>query len=151
MPDPEHSEIGFPDAVQLFRSFARVAESSQRLVLDFLTRAPEFSGLRMADRRVGEAFLELTAKMLSDPVALARAQIDLWTEHARLWTTSTHQIFGLADHSADMGPPIPALDTRPGVRSLSSTTSSRAISSRPSPSSRPCAASKASTKRRLVR
>jgi hypothetical protein len=39
MPDPEHSEIGFPDAVQLFRSFARVAESSQRLVLDFLTRA----------------------------------------------------------------------------------------------------------------
>ena len=86
MPDPEHSEISLPDAVQLFRSFARVAESSQRLVLDFLTRAPEFSGLRMADRRVGEAFLELTAKMLSDPVALARAQIDLWTEHARLWT-----------------------------------------------------------------
>ena len=107
MPDPEHSEIGFPDAVQLFRSFARVAESSQRLVLDFLTRAPEFSGLRMADRRVGEAFLELTAKMLSDPVALARAQIDLWTEHARLWTTSTQRIFGLADHSADMGPPDP--------------------------------------------
>ena len=56
MPDPEHSEISFPDAVQLFRSFARVAESSQRLVLDFLTRGPEFSGLRMADRRVGEAF-----------------------------------------------------------------------------------------------
>src|SRR5215204_5618591 len=106
MPGPEHSEVSFPDAVQLFRSFAHVAESSQRLVLDFLTRAPEFSGLRMADRRVGEAFL--TAKMLSDPVALARAQIDLWTEHARLWTTSTHQIFGLADHSADMGPPIPA-------------------------------------------
>ena len=107
MPDPEHSEIGFPDAVQLFRSFARVAESSQRLVLDFLTRAPEFSGLRTADRRVGEAFLELTAKMLSDPVALARAQIELWTEHARLWTTSTERIFGLADHSADMGPPDP--------------------------------------------
>ena len=105
MPDPEHSEIGLPDAVQLFRSFARVAESSQRLVLDFLTRAPEFSGLRMADRRVGEAFLELTAKMLSDPVALARAQIDLWTEHARLWATSTQRVFGLADQSADMGPP----------------------------------------------
>ena len=31
----------------------------------------------MADRRVGEAFLELTAKMLTNPVALARAQIDL--------------------------------------------------------------------------
>ena len=27
MPDPEHSEIGFPDAVQLFRSFAGVARA----------------------------------------------------------------------------------------------------------------------------
>ena len=104
MPGPEHSEISFPDAVQLFRSFAHVAERSQRLVLDFLTRAPEFSGLRMADRRVGEAFFELTAKMFSDPVALARAQIDLWTEHARLWTTATQRVFGLADDSADMRP-----------------------------------------------
>src|SRR4051794_27661806 len=107
MPGPEQSDINFPDAIQLFRSLARVAESSQRLVLDFLTRAPEFSGLRMADRRFGEAFLELTAKMLSDPVALARAQIDLWTEQARLWTTSNQRLFGLADHSADMGPPDP--------------------------------------------
>jgi polyhydroxyalkanoate synthase len=104
MPGPEHSEVSFPDAVQLFRSFAHVAESSQRLVLDFLTRAPEFSGLRMADRRVGEAFFELTAKMLSDPVALARAQIDLWTEHARLWTTATQRVIGLADDRADMRP-----------------------------------------------
>jgi hypothetical protein len=31
----------------------------------------------MADRRVGEAFLELTAKMLSDPVALVpRAMVE---------------------------------------------------------------------------
>ena len=104
MPDPEHSEISLPDAVQLFRSFARVAESSQRLVLDFLTRAPEFSGLRMADRRVGEAFLELTAKMLADPVALARAQIDLWTEHARLWGATTQRVFGLNDQSVDRPP-----------------------------------------------
>jgi hypothetical protein len=66
VPGPEHSEISFPDAVQLFRSFARVAERSQTLVLDFLMRAPEFSGLRMADQRVGEAFFTLTAKMLSD-------------------------------------------------------------------------------------
>jgi polyhydroxyalkanoate synthase subunit PhaC len=104
MPGPEHSDISFPDAVQLFRSFARVAERSRTLVLDFLMRAPEFSGLRMADQRIGEAFFKLTAKMLSDPVALARAQIDLWTEHARLWTTSTQRVLGLADDSADMRP-----------------------------------------------
>jgi polyhydroxyalkanoate synthase len=104
MPGPEHSDISFPDAVQLFRSFARIAERSQTLVLDFLMRAPEFSGLRMADQRIGEAFFKLTAKMLSDPVALARAQIDLWTEHARLWTTSTQRVLGLADDSADMRP-----------------------------------------------
>jgi polyhydroxyalkanoate synthase len=104
MPGPEHSEISFPDPVQLSHNFARVAERSQRLVLEFLTRAPEFSGLGMADPRVGEAFFELTAKMLADPMALARAQIGLWTEHARLWTSATQRMFGLADKNADIRP-----------------------------------------------
>jgi polyhydroxyalkanoate synthase subunit PhaC len=100
MPSPENP--GFPDPVQLSASLARVAERSQRLVVDFLTRAPEFSGLGMADpQNVGKAFLDLTTKMLSDPMALARAQLDLWTEHARLWMTITQRMFGLADESAE--------------------------------------------------
>src|SRR4051812_12871125 len=102
MPGSEQSDISFPDPVELSHNFARVAERSQRLVVDFLTHAPEFSGFGMADPRLGKAFLELTAKMLSDPMALARAQIDLWTEHARLWTSATQRLFGLADESADM-------------------------------------------------
>src|SRR4051794_27564260 len=104
MPGPEQSDINFPDAIQLFRSLARVAENSQRLVADFLTRAPEFSGLRMADRRVGEAFFELTARMLADLVALAHAQLDLWTAHARLRGATTQRVFGLDDQSVARPP-----------------------------------------------
>jgi hypothetical protein len=48
--------------------------------------------------------------MLSDPMALARAQLDLWTEHARLWMTMTQRMLGLADGS---------VDTRPSDRSSS--------------------------------
>jgi polyhydroxyalkanoate synthase len=108
VPAPENPDVSFPDPVQLSHSLARVAERSQRLVLDFLTRAPEFPGLGMADpQNVGKAFLDLTTKMLSDPMALARAQLDLWTEHARLWMTMTQRMFGLADGSADTRPSDP--------------------------------------------
>jgi polyhydroxyalkanoate synthase len=108
VPAPENPDVSFPDPVQLSHSLARVAERSQRLVLDFLTRAPEFPGLGMADpQNVGNAFLDLTTKMLSDQMALARAQLDLWTEHARLWITMTQRMFGLADGSADTRPSDP--------------------------------------------
>jgi polyhydroxyalkanoate synthase subunit PhaC len=106
VPAPENPDVSFPDPVQLSHSLARVAERSQRLVLDFLTRAPEFPGLGMADpQNVGKAFLDLTTKMLSDPMALARAQLDLWTEHARLWMTMTQRMFGFADGSAGTSDP----------------------------------------------
>jgi hypothetical protein len=34
-------------------------------------------------------------------MALARAQQDLWTEHARLWMTITQRMFGLGGESAE--------------------------------------------------
>ena len=57
------------DPLGLSESMGRVAERSQKLVLEFLTRTPDFSPPGMADASaIGTAFLELTTKMMADPI-----------------------------------------------------------------------------------
>ncbi len=74
------------DPLRLSESMAHVAERSQKLVLEFLTRTPDFSPPGMADANViGAAFLELTTKMMADPTAFATATGDLWVRYAKLW------------------------------------------------------------------
>ena len=128
MPLPEHAQVSIPDPAQLAQSLARVANRSHQLVLDFLTRAPEFPAIGMADpQNVGRAFLDLTTKMIADPMAIARAQLDLWTEHALLWTDD-----GAKDGWACRGQhgeelcQTAASNIRDGAKLPSSTTSNRA-------------------------
>jgi polyhydroxyalkanoate synthase len=91
-------EPKLPDPAKLSESFARVAERSQRLVVDFLTRSPEMASFGMSDPvSVGHAFQDLTAKILADPLTLAKAQIDLWSEQMLLWQRTTQRLFGIAD------------------------------------------------------
>ena len=74
------------DPLRLSESMAHVAERSQKLVLEFLTRTPDFSPPGMADANViGAAFLELTTKMMADPTAFATATGELWVRYAKLW------------------------------------------------------------------
>jgi polyhydroxyalkanoate synthase len=96
-------EPKLPDPAKLSESFARVAERSQRLVVDFLTRSPEMASFGMSDpASVGHAFQDFTAKILADPLTLAKAQIDLWNEQMLLWQRTTQRLFGIAD--ADENP-----------------------------------------------
>jgi polyhydroxyalkanoate synthase len=100
MPPPEHAQVSIPDPAQLAQSLARVANRSHQLVVEFLTRAPEFPAVGMADpQNVGRAFLDLTTKMITDPMAIARAQLELWTEHALLWTTMAQKMAGPSGES----------------------------------------------------
>jgi polyhydroxyalkanoate synthase subunit PhaC len=91
-------EPKLPDPAKLSESFARVAERSQRLVADFLTRSPETASFGMSDpASVGHAFQDLIAKVLADPLTLVKAQINLWNEQMLLWQRTTQRLFGLAD------------------------------------------------------
>ena len=64
------------DPVQLSLGLAGIAVRSQRLMIDFLTRRPDLGGLS-DPTGIGQAFLDLTAKMIADPMSIAQMQLDL--------------------------------------------------------------------------
>ena len=66
------------DPQQASQSLARIAERSQQLVAVFLNRHQEVNGVGMADpTNVGQAFVELTQRMMADPVAVTAATFGL--------------------------------------------------------------------------
>ncbi len=96
MPDQQGAEAG-PDAVELSRTMARIAEQSQRLVADFIQR--QGKGFGMADPlSIGRAFLEMTARLMADPAKLVQAQVSLWRDYMNLWQSAARR---LAGHEAD--------------------------------------------------
>ena len=80
------------DPVQSSLSLGEIAVRSHRLMLDFLTRRPELSGLG-DPTGAGQAFLQLTAKLIADPMSIAQAQLELWADHMKLWQRTTERLF----------------------------------------------------------
>ena len=74
------------DPIQLSKSITRVAERSQKLLLEFLASPPDFSPAGFAHTAAaGSAFVSLTIRMMSDPVSFATATFDLWSQAAARW------------------------------------------------------------------
>ncbi|MGA6942113.1 MAG: class I poly(R)-hydroxyalkanoic acid synthase, partial [Pseudolabrys sp.] len=86
------------DPIQLSVSLAGIAVRSQRLMIDFLTRRPDLAGLG-DPAGIGRAFLNLTAKMIADPMSIAQMQLELWQEHVKLLQGTTERLFGLTSKS----------------------------------------------------
>ncbi len=82
------------DPAALGRSMADVAERSQRLVADWLSRqsrdVPELDPMT-----VGHAFMEMTTQLMKDPSKLVHAQIGLWQDYMTLWQNTTRRMWGL--------------------------------------------------------
>ncbi len=78
-------------------SMTDVAERAQRLVVDFLTRhGPEIASSSNPDPlNIGNAFLEMTARMMADPVRMAHAQMSLWQDYLGLWQNTAARMMGL--------------------------------------------------------
>src|SRR5665213_1117861 len=92
---PIEGGIG-PDPAELSRQMREIAEKSQRIVAEFLSRQnPQGAGVGMADpTAIGAAFFELTARMMADPGRLAGAQIALWQDYLTLWQRTTERLMG---------------------------------------------------------
>jgi polyhydroxyalkanoate synthase len=106
-------DVKLPDPLEFAQSLARVAEKSQKLVAEFVTRGPAGANLGMGDAAsVGAAFQSFTAQMLADPLGLAQAQLNLWNEQALLFQRATQRLFGVADEGAADGATKPAPDRR---------------------------------------
>ena len=90
------------DATEFSRSMAEIAETSQKLVTDFLTRQAA-EGLGPSDPlNIGGAFMEMTTRMMADPAKLMEANLNLWQDYIQLWqSTATRMMGGEADPVAE--------------------------------------------------
>jgi polyhydroxyalkanoate synthase subunit PhaC len=108
-PLPDPAELSRQAAQQM----AEIAEKSQRLVADFLSRqgkeAGGEEGIGVADpMAIGSAFLEMTTRMMADPARLAEAQTALWSDYLRLWQHTAQRFLG--------GAAEPVIETSPEDR-----------------------------------
>ncbi len=89
------SDIKLPDPVVMSQTVSHIAEKSQRLVNDFLQRQTADGSLGMSDASsIGNAFLEMTQKMMANPGKLVEAQMALWQGYMDLWHKSAAAFFG---------------------------------------------------------
>jgi polyhydroxyalkanoate synthase subunit PhaC len=88
-----------PDPLELAETMKNVAEKSQSILQEFLTKQSAISGatntLGHADPlNVGKAFLEMSRAMMGNPTKLAEAQINFWRQYGELWQKSAQQFLG---------------------------------------------------------
>jgi polyhydroxyalkanoate synthase len=86
------------DPIQLSLSLAGIAVRSQRLMIDFLTRRPDLGGLS-DPTGMGQAFLDLTVKLIANPMPIAQMQLELWKEHIKLLQRTTERLAGITNRS----------------------------------------------------
>jgi polyhydroxyalkanoate synthase subunit PhaC len=80
------------DSAQIF---AEVAERSSRIMADFLKRQGEAQNTAVSDEfGIGQAFMDLSALMLSKPQQMAEAQMNMFWDYTRLWQNSMMQMMG---------------------------------------------------------
>ena len=85
-----------PNPIAMGQAMADIAARSQRLVADFLQRqAAQFGKARHFDPlTVGNAFMEMTGRLMADPARLMQAQMSLWNDHLALWQRATQRWLG---------------------------------------------------------
>lgn len=89
------ANIKMPDPVELSHSVARIAERSQRLIMDFMERRAGAEHKTALDPlNIGSAFIELTQRMMADPSYLMKAQFNLWQSYIDLWQYTTKRMMG---------------------------------------------------------
>src|SRR5215471_12004468 len=83
------------DPVALAESFASAADKSAKLLGDFVAKQANAGQSLITDEfGITKAFLELAAKMLSNPYRLAETQLNLWWEYSALWQASMMKLLG---------------------------------------------------------
>ncbi len=101
MTDQHGPDAEMPDSAEISKTMASIAERTQRIVTGFLTRQAANGSFAHADPlNIGQAFLELTVKMMSDPALLVRAQMSLWEDYMNLWQTTARRMMG------EQAPPV---------------------------------------------
>jgi polyhydroxyalkanoate synthase subunit PhaC len=83
-----------PDAAELTATLGKIAEQSQRMVTDFVARQSDQSDSNADPLNIGDAFLQMTQRMMADPARLAEAQVELWNSYMSLWQQTANKMMG---------------------------------------------------------
>lgn len=92
-----HPDLKLPDPEQVSKAMSNIAERSQRLVNEFLARQAQHPEPATSDpdpMHVGKAFLEMTARLMANPVKLVEAQMSLWQDYMSLWQNTARRMMG---------------------------------------------------------
>ncbi len=89
----EHAAFKLPDPAEISRSMSGIAERSQRLVNDWLSRQNSEEPARNP-LTIANAFLEMTAKLMAQPGQLVQAQLGFWQDYMTLWQNTARRMMG---------------------------------------------------------
>ncbi|MGE4278748.1 MAG: class I poly(R)-hydroxyalkanoic acid synthase, partial [Magnetospirillum sp.] len=107
MAEEKGADIKVIDPAELSQAMTNIAERAQRIVSEFVSRQATEPGPQNFDPlNIGNAFMEMTAKMMSDPVKLVEANLTLWNDYLALWQNTARRLFG--EHSEPIAKPDPA-------------------------------------------
>ena len=84
-----------PDPAEVAKILGKVAEHSSNVLADFVTRHANGKGLAVTDEfGIARAFMDMWAKLLANPMALAQAQMNMYFDYLRLWQSSWLKLIG---------------------------------------------------------
>ncbi|HTO46685.1 MAG TPA: class I poly(R)-hydroxyalkanoic acid synthase [Burkholderiales bacterium] len=84
-----------PDPVEVTKILGEVAERSSNVLADFVKRHANGKGLAVTDEfGIARAFMDMWAKLLANPMALAQAQMNMYYDYLRLWQSSWLKLLG---------------------------------------------------------
>src|SRR3974390_2575381 len=90
------------DPLVLAGQLQNIAMQSQLLMQRFLSSQTDATKVGMGDTStLGFDFADLMTKMMRDPTAVAKAQIDLFNESLAFWQRTTERMFMLPSRQAD--------------------------------------------------
>src|SRR3712207_5374341 len=95
-PPPNQGQFRMPDPALVTRTMSEVAERGQRIVSDFLKRqsAGGVPGANPDPLNIGSAFLDMTARMMTNPTRLVQAQLGFWQDYLTLWQNTARRMLG---------------------------------------------------------
>jgi polyhydroxyalkanoate synthase len=96
MAEQRETESKFVDPGEFSRAMATIAERSQRIVSEFLSRQATTGRLEEVGDplHIGDAFLEMTTRLMSNPARVIESQMSLWQDYMQLWQTTTRRFLG---------------------------------------------------------
>src|SRR3984885_1405165 len=91
---PADPDFKLPDPAVFGHTMSDIAERSQRIVTDWLKRLPKEE--HEADPlNIGTAFMEMTARLMTNPARLMQAQFGLWQDYMSLWQNTARRMMGI--------------------------------------------------------